>query len=165
MGITSAIAALGGSTLFTHGGESIAQQLTDLHCEFVKAADDGMASTATSNTKFWSNPYPFPVELVDFKYSADGTITASDTDYATIQVKFDDGAAGTPAVGLDMKTQTTAAGGTGNVAAQIQKSSTGIGTSKICPVGGNLWYAITKTGTGVIVRAGRVTVRLRRTGT
>src|SRR5690349_21757330 len=158
MGVTSAISALGGSTLQLHGGESVAQQLTDLHCEFVKAADDGMASTATANTKFWPNPYPFSVELIDFKHSADNTITASDTDYPTTQTKFDDGAAGTPAVGLDMKTQTTASGGTGNVVAQVQKTNPGVGTSKICPVGGNLWIAIPKTGTGVIVRAGRITV-------
>jgi hypothetical protein len=164
MGVSSAIESLGASTLLLHGGVDIAKQLTDFHVEFVKAADDGAAATTTANTKFWSNPYPFPVQLVDFKYSADGAITASDTDFATIQIKFDDAAAGTPAVGLEMKTQTTAAGGTGNVVAQIQKSSTGVGTTVVCPVGGNLWFAIAKAGTGVVVRAGRITVRLRRTG-
>lgn len=162
----SAKATLGGSLFEGHGGEATVNNLTDFFIEFAKAADDGMASTATSDTKFWTNPYDFDVQLVSFKYSANGGgITADDTNYATIQIKSDDAANSAPAVALDMKTQLVASGGTGNIAEDVAASSTGrTPANTTLKPGANAWFAIAKSGSGVVVRAGRVTVRVRRIG-
>ena len=152
---------LGGTDALDLGGGDTVDQLSDTHVRWTKAADDTLAADATANTKVWTNPYDFPLEVMGLKYSAGGTITAHDTNYATLSVKTDDAAAGTPVAALDMATKIT--GGTGNVAAEISEAHT-TRTAANCtvPVGGNLYVAIAKAGSGVVVRAGVVTVRLKR---
>lgn len=139
---------------------------------FDKAADDGAAATTTADTKIWSNPYPFPVQIVGITYSATGGgIAANDTNYAQIQAKADDGLGGATAIGAVIQTTLTNIGGfqaSGNISANVGVTGPGIvsGTvglpGSIVPVGGNLFVAITKVGAGVVVRAGKLCVRLRK---
>lgn len=129
-----------------------------------KAAADGMASTATADAKFWSNPFDFPVQVVGLTYNATGAgITASDTDYAAINIKTDDGSGGAAALAMKLETKTSASGGTGNITANIGASTTVKQSGgAVVPIGGNLFFGISKTGAGVIVPAGKIVVRLRR---
>lgn len=162
----SAKATLGGSLFEGHGGEATVNNLTDFFIEFAKAADDGMASTATSATKFWVNPYDFDVQLVSFNYSPNGGgVTANDAAYATAQLLVDDAANGAPAAALEMATQTTASGGTGNISEDVAVSNTSrTPANTTVKPGAGVWFAITKTGAGVVMRAGRFTARVRRIG-
>jgi|SRR6185436_7468482 len=127
-----------------------------------KAADDGMASTTTADAKQWSNPFDFPVQVVGLTYNATGGgIAANDTNYAQLQIKVDDGAGGAAALAMQLETKITA--GTGNVTANIGVSTTTKQSGgTVVPVGGNLFFGIAKQGSGVIVRAGKIVVRLRR---
>lgn len=126
-----------------------------------KAADDGMASTTTADAKVWNNPYDFPVQLVGLSYNpTGGGITAHDTNYAQIQAKTTDGAGGAAALGMQLETKIT--GGTGNIADGISATTTTKQTASVVGVGGSLFVGIAKQGSGVIVRAGLVTARLRR---
>lgn len=135
-------------------------QLFDFHVPVQKAADDGMASTATADTLFWTNPFDFSVAIISATYTPTGTITADNTNFATLTVKKDDGAAGTPAVAL---TVTTAITDSGNFAANIQKAFTSrTAANATVAAGANLFFNIAKSGSGVVMRAGYITVRLRR---
>lgn len=126
-----------------------------------KAADDGMASTTTADAKVWANPFDFPMQLVGLNYNATGGgITANDTNYAQIQAKTTDGVSATPALGMQLETKIT--GGTGNIADGVGVTTTTKQTNSIVGVGGSLFVGIAKQGSGVIVRAGLVTARLRR---
>jgi hypothetical protein len=127
-----------------------------------KAADDGMASTTTADAKVWSNPFDFPLQLVDLNYNATGGgITANDTNYAQIQAKTTDGVSATPALGMQLETKIT--GGTGNIADGVGVTTTTKQSGGgVVGVGGSLFVGIAKQGSGVIVRAGMVTARLRR---
>jgi len=140
---------------------ALVNQMLDITVPFVKATDDAMATDATANTKIgWVNPYDFDVYLVGAKYSANGTITASDSAFATITFKTDDNAAGTPAVAATWATTIT--GGTGNIAAHVSVNAviTRAG-ARIVP-GAGIWFNIAKTGAGVVVRAGTFTIRLQK---
>jgi len=150
---------LAGTDALGIGGKTTINQAFDIVARTAKAADDSMAADATSNTKFFTNPFDFNLEVVGAKYSANGTITASDTNYATLQVKTDDAAAGTPAVAAAVSTTTT---GTGNVAAHVAEDLAITAANAILLPGANLWLAITKTASGVVVRAGEISVRLRK---
>jgi hypothetical protein len=136
--------------------------LFDFQVQFQKAADDAMASTATADTKFWTNPYTFPVQVFAASYNADGTITADDTNFATVTVKADDGAAGATVAVATWLTKITA--GTGNIAAQVAKAATTLNASTIVSVapGASLFFNIAKSGSGVVVRSGIFTLRMRK---
>ena len=128
-----------------------------------KAADDGMASTTTADAKVWANPFDFPVQLVGLTYNpTGGGITADAANYAQIQAKTTDGAGGAATLGMQLETKPTANGGTGNIADGVGVSTTVKQTASVVGVGGSLFVGIAKQGTGVVVRAGLVTARLRR---
>lgn len=147
-----------GSASFS-GATTGADDLTDIEVVTTKAADDGAAATATTDTKIWVNPFSFPVLVTAARYSANGTITADNTNFATIQVKVDDGLGGASVVAAAISTTIT---DSGNVATNVTENLTLQSTNVVIPAGGNLYYAITKSGTGVVVRAGVICVRLTR---
>lgn len=138
--------------------------LFDDYVIFDKAADDGTAGTTTADTKIWCNPYDFPVQIVALTYNATGAgITADPANYAQIQAKTDDGLGGATTVGMQLSTQPVANGGTGNVSANVGvQTNVKQSGGGVVPVNGNLFVAIAKQGTGVVVRAGKINVRLRR---
>lgn len=147
-------------------GELVAQYLNAFPVAISKAAD-GAAATTTANTFIFCNETPFPLYVLSASYvSPAGTITADNTNFATISVLTDNGAAGAPAAAAQRST-TIAAPGTGNVAAAIKVDLLTAGTitsanatARILPAGGNLWFAIAKSGTGVVVPAGTINVTL-----
>ncbi|HEX6053746.1 MAG TPA: hypothetical protein VFZ21_30965 [Gemmatimonadaceae bacterium] len=128
--------------------------------------ENGADSTAdaTETTLMWTNPHPFPVELLSAKYTAaTATLTANASNYATIQIGTDDGAAGTidDAFSVD-----TTAGGSGNWAAKVAENIPVSDTAEvIVPVGGSVYYVKAVAGTGVIVPAGTITVAYCPAGT
>ena len=157
------------------GGVDTVDQSMAVNVLITKASDDAMASTATANTKVFTNPYDFDLYLTGFTYSANGTITASDTDFASILLKTDDAAAGTPATAATLTTQTSASGGSGDVAASVPVGVAGVAATtpykfvagitasavRLRP-GASLWLAITKSGSGVVVRAGLIAAKFNR---
>lgn len=136
--------------------------LFDFQVQFQKAAADGMASTATADTKFWTNPYTFPLQIVAASFNADAGLTADNANNASITVKADDGAGGAT---VALATWLTAiANGTGNIVAQIAKAATSLNnnaTVSIAP-GASLFFNIAKNGTGVVVPSGVFTLRIRK---
>jgi hypothetical protein len=156
--ITDFKAALAGSAQ-ANGGEDTINNLTDIVVHYEKTADDAMASTTTADHVFWTNPFPFELQVVSASYSADNTITANDTTFATITIKTDDGAGGATAAAATWATTTT---GTGNVAARVAEPAVITATNNRVRVGANLVFNIAKASTGVVVRAGSFAVRLRR---
>lgn len=150
--------AFAGSAM-ANGGEDTVNNLTDITVHYEKVADDAMASTTQADHVFWTNPFPFELQVVSASYSADGTITANDTNFATISVKTDDGAGGATAAAASW---TTVTAGTGNIATRVAKAAAITAANNRVRVGSNLVFNIAKGGTGVVVRAGSFAVRLRR---
>jgi len=135
--------------------------ILELHVPYVKAAADAMASTATAADYFFSPSRP--MELVDAKFISAGTLTSNDTAYASIIVNKHDGAggAGTPMCQGD--TKTTSGGGGGNLAAGVAynlpisatEANRQIAPNQVCS------FQITKTGAGVVVPAGWLSLKFR----
>lgn len=154
-----------GRTASALPGTSVAQpvvnQAFDIFAPpFTKAAD-GAAGTATADTIIFNNPYDFTLYVQSAKIVAtSGTLTADNTNFATITIKTDNAAAGATAVAL---TLTTAITDSGNWAALIAKNFTAVTGANIALLpGANLYINIAKSGAGVVVPASITTVRLRR---
>lgn len=128
---------------------------------FTNAADgDG---TSIETTKIWTNPHPFPVELLTAVYSGNAGLTSDASNYAVITVKVDDGANGTPGAAMTLNTTVVGSGTwTTDIAEDIPITST---AAVIVPVGGNVWYDKAIAGTGVVVPAGVLTVAYCPAGT
>ena len=133
----------------------------------ITKAVDANAAATTANTWMYTNDTPYAQYVLSASYvSPAGTITADATNFATISVLTDNGAAGAPAA-AGQRSTTIAAPGTGNVAAAIKADILTSGTitaanstARVLPAGGNLWFAIAKGGTGVVVPAGSICVTL-----
>lgn len=132
------------------GGEAATLNLFALVARYSKTAADGAASTATSNTKIFTNPFTTPLKIVRATAQGNGAgLTADNTNYATISLLTDDGAGGAPAAAMTIITQLTAQGTwTSNVSVAFANPTAAALT---VPAGGNIWFAISKTGTGVVV--------------
>jgi len=116
----------------------------------VKAAADSMAADATALTKHsWSNPFAYPVLLVGGIISPAAALTADATNNASILVKVDDAANGTPATAL---TWTTSLVGTGSWVADTAEAPTAFAAAaQIILPGACVFWEITKGGSGVVV--------------
>lgn len=157
--ITDVKAKLGGTVALEDGGEDTIHDLTDIVAQYDKASADGMASTTTSDTLIWCNPYEFSLRVVRAIIVSGSTLTADDTDYATITVKTDDGANGTTATAATWTTTTT---GTGDWAADTAEVATITAANATLVSGGCLHFNIAKAGSGVVVPASKVFVVLRK---
>lgn len=116
------------------------------HLATVQAvAQDAAANTNTTATGFWVAPIDCELKSVYIRTAS--TLTASDTNYATIQILNDDGAAGTPVEMANVTTETAASGGSGDWAANVPVEMTV--TQQYMQQGEVLYYANTKSGTGV----------------
>lgn len=158
--IADAKKKLAGDLAQDSGGQAIVNQLFDFYIDAVKAAADGMASTTTAATKFWTNPFDFNCYVVSGVISPDATLTANDTNFATITVEVDDAANGTPAAALTWTTTTT---GTGNWAVDTNEVHN-TRTAANCTIVPNaaVHYQIAKAASGVVVPASRISVRVRK---
>jgi len=124
----------------------------------ITKAVDGAPGTATANTLVYVNATQFPQYLISAAITAPAAgLTADAANFATIQVLTDNAAGGAPAAAAQRST-TIAAPGTGNWTAGVQVELLTAGTitaanstARLIPSGGIVWYAITKSGTGVVV--------------
>lgn len=156
-------AKLEGTLSLDEGGRKTIANLFAIVIVHRKTAADGMASTATANTLVWTNPFTTPVRLRRLVITPGSTLTADASNFATITIKTDDAAAGTPAIALTVTTElAAAANGTGNWATSVPISrqisgddatvAVGAAAAEVDVVaGGSVWFNIAKTGTGVVV--------------
>lgn len=168
------------STGVTSAGETVEGAFEEV-AYFTKPAADGMAATATAATKGndvnaigggYHNSHSFDMEVYGFTISPNAALTADAANFATISIQTDDAADGAPATALALST-TIAAPGSGNwVNDTIQKvtqvtangATKGVMTAanlRLRP-GANLFIAISKSGTGVIVPICQIQVLLRK---
>ena len=168
--IAGAFAEQGASS--SQNAEDLLQSAFDEIATFTKAAADGMAATATAATKFFQNPFAYDLEVIGFVISPDAALTADAANTATIIIHTDDAADSAPASAMQVRT-TIAAPGSGNWATDIQQRITqatvnaatkGTMTAENLRLrpGANLFFEITKQGSGVVVPASSYRVLLRK---
>lgn len=116
------------------------------HLTFKHAvAQDAAANTNTANTGFWVAP--IDCELKSVYIRPGSTLTASDTNYTTLQILNDDGAAGTPVEMATLNTKTASGGGSGDWATNVPERMTI--SQRYMQQGEVLYLAATKSGAGV----------------
>ena len=162
MGLNNILAKYAGDQCLDEGGDLAANQLFDFTPPpFNKTAADGAAATATADTLFWTNPFDCNVVLISARLTTIGAGIVQDAaNIATIQLKTDNGAGGATAVGLAVSSLT---GDGGTFVSNISKAfTTRTPANCVLVPGANLFFAITKGGTGVIVPISMVTFRVRK---
>lgn len=132
--------------------------LTDFFVQWNKPADDAAASTATAEHAIAR--IPIAAEIVSAYYGTESTITAHDTNYATLTVSVRDGAGGAASAACSQTTKIT--GGSGDIAAYVPKVLTLDTTKKAVAANSVLTVLISKASSGVVVPAGFISVHLRR---
>lgn len=164
MSIMGMKARLAGTVALEEGGEGAVDDLLDFTATWQKAAADAAAGDATADFVVWVNPFTFPVKVMAGRYTPNsGAIVANDTNNATINIKTDDGAAAGPAPAVVLNYQSTIANG-GVLQNDSKAFLNWTANAAVVPPGGGVWVGIAKTGTGVIVPAGVITLRLRKSG-
>lgn len=121
---------------------------------FDKASADAMASTTTSET--YTGVYiPYDSKVTVYFNPTSGSLTANDTNYATVTVSKRDSAAANKATIATLTTTTTSSG---NLTQGAGKQLVAASGSASVAAGSTITFEIAKTGTGVVVPAGRFTV-------
>ena len=139
------------------GGAATIDELVAIEIIFDKAAADGMASTTTTDTLVWMNPYTVPVYLQSAEAVATGAgITANDTDFATITFRTRDGVGGSSAAALTIVTNVAGGNWTQN---QRKAITTQTIANLAVPVGGQITFSIAKGGSGVVVPVSKFVIR------
>lgn len=159
MGATNVLAKFAGDQCLDEGADATASQLFDETETYFKAAADGAAATATTDQWMWTNNSGGACVLIGAKLWVSAGVTADNANYATIQIKIDNGLGGASAVAYSMNTQIT---DSGNLTALATKDLTTKGASQLIPAGASVYFAITKTGTGVVIPISAVTARIRK---
>jgi hypothetical protein len=122
---------------------------------FDKASDDAMASTTTSET-YTGIYFPRACKLIGVYYvPTTGSITADNTNYATVTVNKRVSGASTAIATLT--TTITSSGDITQGAGTAFVNSTVAGAISIA-AGGSITFSIAKAGSGVVVRGGRFSV-------
>jgi hypothetical protein len=119
-------------------------------------AADAAANTNTANTKLWSNPFSYPVEIKSVEINASSAITADATNYATITLYRDDGADATPVACAVRDTSAT------NVAADIDAALTLTVANCVVASGASIFRNYLKASAGVQLPEHALKLRLRR---
>jgi len=139
------------------GGVATIDEMLAVEIIFDKAAADGMASTTTTDTLVWMNPYTVPVYLQSAEAVATGAaITASDADFATITFRTRDGVGGASAAALTIVTNLAGGNWTQN---QRKAITTQTIANLAVPVGGQITFSIAKGGSGVVVPVSKFVIR------
>lgn len=120
-----------------------------------RVAADATAATNTANTICWSNPYDYPVQLVDAGMTFAAAVTANATDYGTVTLYTDDGAGGTPVAAGTYNTATT------GFSAGVRREFTLTPANCTIAAGANLYRNYTKAGNGVSFTAHTVSIRVQ----
>lgn len=120
-----------------------------IYIPFDKAAADGTAATATTDTFVWLNPYNVPVYLVSAVAMGLGAgIVADAANFATITFRTIDAVGGASAAALSLATDLAGGSWTSN---QRKLITALIKANAAVPVGGAVTFSIAKSGTGVVV--------------
>lgn len=139
--------------VFLGSDSSIATILNDLDertFTFVKAADDTLATTET--TEYPVCVVPADCKLVSVQYVTAGTVTADDTDYAMFQLWKRDGEGGDAVLIASITTEST---GTDDIAAYVPTGITLADPPYTSIAEGSvLSFAIAKEAAGVVIPAG-----------
>ncbi len=139
------------------GGVATIDELTAIEIPFDKTAADGMASTTTTDTLVWMNPYTVPVYLQSAEAVATGAgITADVSNNATITFRTRDGIGGASAAALSITTDVAGGNWTQN---QRKAITTQTIANLAVPVGGQVTFSITKGGTGVVVPISKFVIK------
>ena len=139
------------------GGLDTIDELACFNVMFDKAAADGAAGTATTDTLVWMNCYSVPVYLISAEAVATGAgITADATNNATITFRTRDGVGGASAAALTIVTDVAGGNWTQN---QRKAITTRTIANAAVPVGGQITFSIAKGGTGVVVPVSKFVVK------
>lgn len=123
--------------------------------EHLKTAADGSASTATSEVPIGMARRASKVLAAYFVPAS--TLTADDTNYATLTVSKRAAGGGSKATVATASTTTTGTGGTGNFVAWVPVPLT-VQTDNAVTALSQLSFEISKPGTGVVVPIGKLVV-------
>ncbi len=126
--------------------------LTTQQFEFVKAAADGAANTATAETLVAR--VPVAGRILAAYYCPSAALTADNTDYATLSLAKRDGAGGASAA---VASKATTVAGSGSWTAFVPVSLGTISNGTLA-AGNVLTFAIAKAGSGVAVPSGTLVV-------
>lgn len=153
--------------LTSQGASDAVKNLCAFSATFNKSAADGMASTATSATKFitFSNPLSTPLRVSRVVINPGGSLTQDAANTANIIISTDDGVGGAAATCCTLVTTPVASGGTGTWAANtaiVATEAMFTQANRVVGAGGNLWLTISKNGTGVVVPILNITVLLEK---
>lgn len=146
------------------GAADCANAMFETEINWIKTADDASAAAATA--EFVLGTLPRRCMVVDLKYvSNDATgLTANAANYATITLSSRNGAGGNALTLGTTNTTPTANGGTGNWS-QWNTVTLNVAafdpTNAVIPLGGMATVTVAKQGSGVIVPAGTLTMRVR----
>lgn len=155
--------ALGGVQALQRGEVASIDELFAIEVMFDKAAADGAAGTATTDTIVWMNPFAFPVYLVSAEAVGVGAgIVADAANFATLTFRTRDGIGGASAAALTLATDLAGGSWTSNQ----RKAITAITKANAAvPVGGQITFSIAKSGTGVVVPISKFIVKAYRAET
>ena len=159
--VTDELAKLGSSgPQYTNSPKRAARRLVRHAFTLAKNAADAMAADTTAYTAAQQMVMPAACIVLGARIQPQGSATANDTNYGTVNAVKGDGAAGTAVVAASVSTKTTGGGGSGNWVAGTTVALTPSATiaDRRIPKGGVLSINITKTGTGVVVPAFVITI-------
>jgi hypothetical protein len=136
------------------GGLGTINHLTDVAwCERIT---NTAANGAVALTKFWSNPFNFPV-VVDLRLNCDAAVAFNATNYANHIISVDDGANTAPVVALTFTTSAV------NYAADIDATATTSNTANcVVAAGANVFYEVTQTAAGVALPVRTLKMKIRK---
>jgi hypothetical protein len=160
--ITQAVGNLDGSNSgdYTDSPKEAARQLIRRTFVLKKPAADSMAADTTAYTAADAICVYRPFRVLGAKIYPQGTVTAHDTNYATINLVKGDGAAGAEVVAASQTTKIT--GGSGNWAAGVPEALTVSSTAANTrfAAGTVLGFSIAKAASGVAVPICTITVEV-----
>jgi hypothetical protein len=132
----------------------------DIIVPFVKSTADGMASTTTADTKFFTNPFNFSLRVEDWVVNPDAAVAVDPTDYVQVRVTVDDGAAGAKNIAAEIDSRTGQGGGWS--AGVLKRFFTRNAANCTILPGANAYFAIAKAGAGKVVPVSTYSLRLRK---
>jgi hypothetical protein len=139
------------------GGLATIDESLAVYVMYDKTAADGAASTATTDTIVWVNPFSVPVYIVSAYGVATGAgITADASNNATITFRSIDLAGGSSAAALTITTDVAGGTWTQNRAKAITSRTV---ANAAVPVGGGITFSIAKGGTGVVVPVSKFVIK------
>lgn len=164
--ISGALSKLEGSNSVTYDGDvkKAARQIIRRTFQLRKPAADAMAADTTAYTAADAVRMQRAGRILGAWIYPQSTLTASDTNYATVKVVKGDGAAGAETIMASVATTTT---GSGNWAAGVPEAvtvSSTVANTRIAK-GEVLGLSVAKTGTGVVVPICSITVEIELEGT